>query len=62
MIFLKEKFIVRYVKCNPYIFAGWNEAYPDVALFNPSPLLNKLVSEGKMGMKAGEGFYKYEKK
>ena len=45
-----------------FSFSGWHEAYPDQPLFNPSPLLTKKVEEGKTGMKAGEGFYKYEKK
>lgn len=45
-----------------FILDGWHEAYPDNPLFNPSPLLSKLVSEGKSGMKSGEGFYKYGKK
>jgi len=45
-----------------FIIDGWHEAYPDQPLFNPSPLLTKKVEEGKTGMKAGEGFYKYEKK
>ncbi|ELU06583.1 hypothetical protein CAPTEDRAFT_137685 [Capitella teleta] len=34
----------------------WNESMPDNPLFNPSPMLNKLVSEGKLGLKTGEGF------
>lgn len=39
----------------------WHKIYPDNALFNPIPLLDKLVSEGKLGVKSGEGFYKYKK-
>ena len=43
------------------MFLGWHEKHPDNPLFNPCPLLDKLVSEGKLGMKSGEGFYKYNK-
>ena len=45
-----------------FIIDGWHKNYPDNELFNPSPMLDKLVAEGKLGMKTGEGFYKYEKK
>ena len=45
-----------------FIIDGWNKAHPNETLFKPSPLLNKLVSEGKLGAKTGEGFYKHEKK
>jgi 3-hydroxyacyl-CoA dehydrogenase len=40
---------------------GWHQKYPDVELFKPIPLLTKLVEEGKLGLKTGEGFYKYDK-
>lgn len=35
--------------------------YPDNPLFKPIPLLDKMVAEGKLGIKTGEGFYKYKK-
>lgn len=35
--------------------------YPDNPLFAPIPLADKLVADGKLGMKTGEGFYKYKK-
>lgn len=41
---------------------GWAEKYPENPLFKPVPTLNRLVEEGKLGMKTGEGFYKYPKK
>ncbi|XP_071952316.1 hydroxyacyl-coenzyme A dehydrogenase, mitochondrial-like [Antedon mediterranea] len=44
-----------------FIMDGWHEKYPDNALFNPSPSVDKLVSEGKLGVKTGEGFYSYKK-
>ncbi|CAH0720566.1 unnamed protein product, partial [Brenthis ino] len=47
---------------NKFILDGWHKKYPEEPLFKPVPLLNKLVSEGKLGVKSGEGFYKYEKK
>ncbi|CAH0754308.1 unnamed protein product [Bemisia tabaci] len=47
---------------NKNIVDGWHAKFPDNPLFNPIDSLNKLVAEGKLGVKTGEGFYKYEKK
>jgi len=44
-----------------FILDGWHDKYPDEPLFHPSPLVNQLVAEGKLGVKSGEGFYKYDK-
>ncbi|KAM7167445.1 hydroxyacyl-coenzyme A dehydrogenase, mitochondrial [Macrochelys suwanniensis] len=43
-----------------YIIDGWHSLEPNNPLFAPSPLVNKLVEERKMGKKTGEGFYKYK--
>ena len=44
-----------------HIIKGWADKYPDNPLFKESQMLNKLVSEGKLGVKTGEGFYSYKK-
>jgi 3-hydroxyacyl-CoA dehydrogenase len=46
---------------NKFIIDGWHSRFPDNPLFAPSPKLNQLVKEGKLGRKTGEGFYKYGK-
>lgn len=45
-----------------FIIDGWMERDPENPLFSKSELVNKLVSEGKLGVKSGEGFYPYNKK
>ncbi|XP_072112492.1 hydroxyacyl-coenzyme A dehydrogenase, mitochondrial [Mobula birostris] len=42
-----------------FIIEGWQKLDPDNPLYASSALLNKLVEEGKLGKKTGEGFYKY---
>jgi len=44
---------------NKFIMEGWSQRFPGEPLFKESPMLNKLVSDGKLGRKSGEGFYKY---
>lgn len=46
--------------CFVAVFAGWTEKEPNNPLFAQIELLNKLVAEGKLGKKNGEGFYKYK--
>lgn len=43
------------------IIQGWHEKFPENPLFEPPKMLQKLVSEGKLGVKSGEGFYSYKK-
>jgi 3-hydroxyacyl-CoA dehydrogenase len=43
---------------------GWVKHYPDLpenSSFIVPRLLQDLVSSGKLGVKTGEGFYKYDK-
>ncbi|XP_062902879.1 hydroxyacyl-coenzyme A dehydrogenase, mitochondrial [Mobula hypostoma] len=42
-----------------FIIEGWQKLDPNNPLYASSALLNKLVEEGKLGKKTGEGFYKY---
>uniref|UniRef100_A0A8C9K0T1 3-hydroxyacyl-CoA dehydrogenase n=1 Tax=Panthera tigris altaica TaxID=74533 RepID=A0A8C9K0T1_PANTA len=43
-----------------FIIDGWHEMDAKNPLFQPSPSLNKLVAENKLGKKTGEGYYKYK--
>jgi len=44
-----------------FIVDGWHEKDPSNTLFKPVAMLDRLVAEGKLGVKAGEGFYSYKK-
>ncbi|XP_054447616.1 hydroxyacyl-coenzyme A dehydrogenase, mitochondrial [Pteronotus mesoamericanus] len=43
-----------------FIMDGWHDMDTQNPLFQPSPSVNKLVAEKKLGKKTGEGFYKYK--
>lgn len=43
-----------------FILDGWHEMEPENPLFQPSPSMNSLVAQKKLGKKTGEGFYKYK--
>ncbi|XP_073991659.1 hydroxyacyl-coenzyme A dehydrogenase, mitochondrial-like [Rhodnius prolixus] len=43
------------------IIEGWHKKFPDNSLFEPVKSLQNMVKQGKLGMKVGEGFYKYNK-
>lgn len=44
---------------NYFIMQGWAEMYPNEPLFAKIPLLETMYKQGKLGVKSGEGFYKY---
>jgi len=46
---------------NLMILEGWEKKHPDSHLKCPG-ILKRMVKEGKLGVKSGEGFYKYDKK
>ena len=43
-----------------FILQGWKERYPDEPAFEVPAILERLVAEGKLGRKTGEGFYKWD--
>ena len=43
-----------------FILQGWHERYPDEPSFAIPPVLERMVKEGKLGRKSGEGFYKWD--
>jgi len=44
-----------------FIAEGWEKRFPNDALFKVPEITRKLVKEGKLGRKSGEGWYKYDK-
>uniref|UniRef100_A0A914EP63 3-hydroxyacyl-CoA dehydrogenase n=1 Tax=Acrobeloides nanus TaxID=290746 RepID=A0A914EP63_9BILA len=42
-----------------FIVDGWHQRYPEDDKFAPCAMMDRLVSEGKLGKKTGEGFLKY---
>lgn len=44
-----------------FIIEGWHKKFPDNPLFKPNESVKRLLKEGKLGVKTGEGFYKYSK-
>ncbi|XP_035744797.1 hydroxyacyl-coenzyme A dehydrogenase, mitochondrial isoform X3 [Egretta garzetta] len=59
--FIVNRLLVPYMMEAVRLFErGWHSLEPNNPLFAPSPLLNKLVKEKKLGKKTGEGFYKYK--
>jgi len=45
-----------------YIGEGWAERFPDDPAYKVPEIVRKMMKEGKLGRKTGEGYYKYEKK
>lgn len=44
------------------VLDGWRELEPQNPLFEASPLLDEMVSSGRLGRKAGQGFHDYKKR
>lgn len=40
---------------------GWYKKFPNNPTFKPSAIVEDMVAKGKLGVKSGEGFYKYDK-
>lgn len=43
-----------------FILEGWTSRYPNEPAFKIPESLKRLVSEGKLGRKTGEGYYKWD--
>jgi len=45
-----------------FIGEGWEKRFPGDPLYKVPEIVKKMVKEGKLGVKSGEGWYKYDKK
>ncbi len=43
-----------------FILEGWYQRFPDEPSFQPPAILRRLVQEGRLGRKSGQGFYEWE--
>lgn len=44
-----------------FVIEGWAERFPDDPTYKVPETIRKMVKEGKLGVKTGEGWYKYNK-
>jgi len=44
-----------------FILDGWHQRYPEDHRYTPCASIEKLVTNGKLGRKTGEGFHRYSK-
>jgi 3-hydroxyacyl-CoA dehydrogenase len=44
-----------------FVIKGWAEKFPDDPTYKIPENLEKMIKEGKLGRKTGEGYYKYNK-
>jgi len=44
-----------------FVHTALHAEFPDDPLFEPTQIIDTMIDEGKLGMKNGEGFYKYNK-
>jgi len=45
-----------------FVIDRWHAKYPNNPKYFPSPLIDKLAGESKLGQKSGQGFYSYRPK
>lgn len=45
-----------------FIVEGWAKRFPDDPAYKVPEIVEKMIKEGKLGRKSGEGYYKYDPK